>query len=1808
MPSFIRIKNARTNTLKGIDLELPKNHFIVFCGPSGSGKSSMAYETLFPKGQISYIHAISPQAKQLIQMPDTAVCDSIEGLTPAIATSQRTHWQHQRSTVGTLTELSHYLQVLFMHAAVPHCPLSGKPLEQQDPAQIIDQIQTILSSGDQNYVLCAPYTKKRSNLKEELTLSAKKGFHYIRLNGKVTSVFYPPPLKANHFNQLDLCVDRFRPGHFFSKERLVESTMKALEIGQGVCILCSEDSKKEHIFSLAFYSKTTHESFPKLHAQHFSFNSIHGMCERCQGLGFVQDWNLDAVLDPSQSIKNHCCLLAHSCSSFPSEAIYRALEREVGLHLDQPWFSLSQEAKEAFLYGHPSLKVVFEHPIHKKRWEETIVWEGVFTQAWNRYQPTKKSKSKWASFLTEQTCPSCLGSRLKEYPRAARLNNKTFLEINQMSVSELIEFFSKEIWKGPLQIFLQDISEQVQQRLHFLSGIGLDYLTLGQSARSLSGGELQRCRLAGQVGSGLSGMTYIFDEPSIGLHPQDIHKLIYGFHRLRDHKNTVIVVEHDETTILSADHVVEFGPEGGEKGGTIVFQGSPLELLNKQSATGKFLQTDSLRTTRRTPKEWIVLEKVSKRNIFSLDLRLPLGVLVAFAGVSGSGKSTLVHDILIPEMKLFFKGVPCKLKQTDLSAVEQVVVIDQEPIGRIARSNPATYIKVFDEIRNFFSSLPESLSLGFEPGRFSFNVKEGSCSVCHGLGYTELPLDQGAFEAITCTYCKGLGFDEQTLSITFKRKNIADVLNMTVDEAAHFFSAFPKIYKPLEILQQICLGYLKLGQPAPKLSGGEAQRIKLARELTKRTYKKKLYILDEPTTGLHPKDITALLKVLNQLVDQGHTVLVIEHNTHVLKQTDWIIELGEGGGKKGGKIIVQGTPEQIQASGSPTGEALRQKVQPSPKAVSEEEQKIILTGVSQNGLQIPWISLNHQTMIACYGPSGSGKHSFAVQTVYAEGQRHYVESLAPYLRQSIEKYTKPSLKGSCGLLPAVHVSRRNKIVNPRSTIGTNTQIYDFLRVLYARIGTPYCPLTRKQISFVIPENIILEMDTLPQGTRIEILAPLKSSCTNRVMTRLKQLFQEGFSQIILDGERTEMSYPLLDKLENKNHDIQLVIDRLKIGDTSKKRWLNAIERATEITKNILVIRVEEQKILTFYLGFCVPETGKMYPKISPKTFSFNHPDGQCPHCKGLGVKEELVLDNPFSKPHLSVRLWLQSHIGIHSALNPLLEQMCKEGNIEWEQLICSLNDKQKQWLWQGGQSYSLDKEKDIHIRWNGVRALFLEKLEKRKKSTKRKQGKQTTCLACHGSRLAPLGSHVLLEGIPIHELCSRPIVEIGHFLSKLNLDSISDSKLPKLIKKIIFLINLLTRIGVGYLPLHRCFHAMSLGERQRICLAEQIGNDLTNILYVLEEPSLGLHQDDCRLLLPLLLELKSTENTLLMIEQHPEILEKVDTILQFDQTKKGNTILAVDHPSKILSKKDKEQFILSSPLFEQWTEVELQEEKRFRKSNVKIPIRHLTVVVGKSGAGKSLLLNELLSHFKSRDEAAILPPILVSENPLSFGPRSNLLSTIKLGEHLRHIFSHTSQAKAFGLTPAHFNPNSRLGMCPSCSGVGQLDLSFKFLPNASISCSTCQGMGLNPLSLEIEYKEKKYKDLFSLSLREVLFFFQEDSQLLSLCQQLDSLGLSHLLLGQEIRNLSKGELQRLKLFLYLSDLSEPSILLLDDPLQSLHPSNRTAVLRFFAALLEKGHTLICATCHEELINQAHWTIHVEASADGEVSSLSVKTN
>nr|HPM80962.1 excinuclease ABC subunit UvrA [Candidatus Anammoximicrobium sp.] len=1586
-------------------------------------------------------------------------------------------------------------------------------------------------------------------------------------------------------------------------------------------------STQDIVFSAAYACRDCGLSFEPPSPQLFSFNSPQGMCLECDGLGERFSFDPELLVPEAnrhRSFKKGCFELLGSWSDLGRwrrhifQGVADTMERKLGLAagvmLETPWEQLDPKLQDLLLWGTGD-----EHITYTWRGGASPImyggkFEGIIPDLLSRYRNSKNRlyQRQMEKVMSTSPCGACRGRRLNPQARAVKVTtaNPRFQErcrlslpeVCDLSIRDAADFFSELELDDTRGLIAAEVLKEIRGRLGFLLNVGLDYLTLGRTAPTLSGGESQRIRLAGQIGCGLVGVLYILDEPSIGLHSRDNSRLLATLQRLRNMGNTVLVVEHDEDTMRAADHIIDFGPGPGVRGGEVVVAGRYEEVLKTQrSVTGQYL---SGRLAIEVPPQRRSLGKArlrvlgaSHNNLKNIDVEIPLGMFVCVTGVSGSGKSSLVNDILVEALRRDLNrgdGHPGAHRAIEgLQHLDKLIAIDQSPIGRTPRSNPGTYIKVFDDIRNLFAQMPESRRRGHKPGRFSFNVTGGRCEACEGNGSTRLEMDFLADVWVTCPVCEGHRYNRETLQVKFKDRSIAEVLEMDIQQALDLFQNIPQVRDKLQTLHDVGLDYMKLGQPSPTLSGGEAQRIKLARELVKRSTGRTLYLLDEPTTGLHFADIKLLLKVLHDFVDAGNTVLVVEHNLDVVKTADWIIDLGPEGGDAGGRIVASGTPEALAArEDSHTGRALagvlaaagRGKTKRRTPGVPRRgptsgkgtlSKEIIVQGAQQHNLKHVDARLQRDAMTVFCGPSGSGKSSLAMDTIYAEGQRRYVESLSAYARQFVGQMQKPKVDHIDGLSPAIAIEQQNLGNTPRSTVGTVTEIYDYLRILTARLGQPYCPDCDIPVGTQTVDEVMDKIMAEPALTRLYVMAPIQIDVGREYESLWDEIRAAGYVRIRVDGVTHPLDQPPeIDR--RRKHDVEVVVDRIAVRPEARSRIADSVENALALGKGVIRVAYAQDdvpetrwQVRTHSQHMACERCGRSFEPLTPHSFSFNSPLGWCESCQGLGVQ---VGANPSALLRSPKRTLAEGAVALwpnleHRVSQRMLEALSAGTGVPLDRPFDQLGARHRRILMHGTGDQWFEVAAD-GVAANGPAAdavpadapattskkprrpvphppspfpafrfqfkgLYpaLEEASRLSPSFRARLEQfvdEVECSACSGSRLREEAAAVRFRGRTIDEFCRLPLGDLLQVVESWKLTTRERKIAGELLREITGRVQFLLDVGLDYLTLSRGAATLSNGEAQRIRLASQLGSGLCGVLYVLDEPTIGLHPRDNARLLAALHKLRDLGNTLLVVEHDREVIAGSDYICDFGPGagKNGGQIVAAGKPAQIARRRGsvtgpylggqkaipvptnrrlqrtpdgqswQRAHVAASlrdaiprsrsdrPTLE-WLEIRGARHNNLQNVDVRIPLGTLTAVTGVSGGGKSSLIEDVLykalarrlhrasaipgAHDEIRGVEYINKVIRVDQQPLGNSPTSNPATYTGVFELIRALFAQLPESKLRGYSPRRFSFNVPGGRCEDCEGNGQKCIEMHFLPDVWVECDTCKGRRYNPETLAVTY-------------------------------------------------------------------------------------------------------------------------------------------
>ena len=1624
----IVIRGAREHNLRGVDLTLPRNAMITVTGVSGSGKSSLAFDTLFREGQRRFLESLSSYARQFVGGLEKPKVESVEGLSPTIAIDQKTVNRNPRSTVGTVTEVYDYLRLWFARLGTPHCIGCDRPLLAQTVDQMVDAL--FAEHAGERVQLLAPVVRERKgHYRKELESWARRGFVRARIDGEVRRLDEKITLGRYHRHTIELIVDRVR----LEKDRrgrVAEALENAVRLADGqASVLLDGGAHRE--FSTQLGCAPCGLSLPEMEPRLFSFNSPQGACPECNGLGTVRRVDAERIVpDPAKSLAEGAIVCVTQSGYMPYLKLrpddLEIVAETFGIDLNRPWRRLARKHRDVFLHG-TERKVRF--PVNRTSKNGRVQSKGVverrlqglvpgIEEAWQRGQPRHLEK-----YFAELPCAECEGSRLRPEARAVRDGELRIEDVVRWTVDEAREHFRALRLSAKRKQIGEGILREIRTRLEFLHAVGLSYLTLERSAATLSGGESQRVRLATQVGSGLQGVLYVLDEPSIGLHPRDHDRLLGTLGELRDKRNTVVVVEHDRDTMLAADWLVDVGPGAGELGGEIVASGPVAKVAeHPTSATARHLRGEETlpRPAQRRAgngKE-LRIEGARHFNLKNLDVGVPLGRLVGVTGVSGSGKSTLVHWILhralARELHSARETPGAFRRLRGIEHLDKVIEIDQRPIGRTPRSNPATYTKVWNHIRDLYAMTPEAQARGFGKGRFSFNVAGGRCESCQGAGVRRVEMQFLADVEVPCEECNGRRFNRETLEVLFRARNVHDVLEMSVREALTHFDAVPKVKKILQTLVDVGLDYLRLGQPSTTLSGGEAQRIKLASELARPATGRTLYLLDEPTTGLHFEDVRKLVATLERLVDAGNTVLVIEHNLDVIDACDHLIELGPEGGAGGGELVAEGTPEEVRkVTESATGKFLR-RLRRKPRMPAGRRKRarstapretLSVRGARKNNLQNLDVDLPHDALVVVTGPSGSGKTSLAFDTLYAEGQRRFVESLSTYARRFFSRLERAPVDRLDGIRPAIAIDQKGGVRSSRSTVATSTEIHDSFRILWSRAGTVHCPHCDRALRPWDASSAAAE--TARHGGRVRITAPLWRPHSERplflhekreLLSLAPSLRADGFVRVLLDDAEERLDEGFESRVDDRLNDVQcidLVVDRLRADGRTRTRLAEAFEEAFRRGHGSCHARFDHE-VLDFCSRYrCEPCGFYFAEDLTPRHFSFNHQNGACPRCEGLGRTRRVVEERVVVRPDRALLRALKPAVaryyrGRRSFLRGALERAAQMHDIDLGVPFEELSKKQRAVLLRA-EGLPERIESTVSRGRGGARRQVTWQMKFRgvlgeiERWIHESEGgkwwvdellaltETGACPDCGGSRLRPESRAVRFADRRLEEIAALAVRDARPWFDGVELNGAEAAIAAQPLQEVRNRLRFLEDVGLGYLTLDRASATLSGGEAQRIRLAQQLGSGLVGVLYVLDEPSIGLHPRDTGRLIRSLTGLRDLGNTVVVVEHDEDTMLAADHLVDLGPGAgvQGGKLVSSGTPAEVMA----DERSLTGAFLARKRRIEPPVELRRPRSQVKVvgaalhnlrdlnvdfPVGCLTTVTGVSGSGKSTLVMEVL--------------------------------------------------------------------------------------------------------------------------------------------------------------------------------------------------------------------------------------------------------
>ena len=1736
--SVIQIRGARQNNLKQLDLDIPLNRMTVITGVSGSGKSSLAFDTLYAEGQRRYIETFSPYARQFMDRMDRPRVDQIKGIPPAIAIDRKDPVRTSRSTVGTMTEVTDYVKLLYARLGQLHCRQCGQIVEPTGP----DHVWQTLKDYPENLTTVVTFPFQRLGQDDSGARATRKalmqmGFDRLWDNGEIHDLAQLPLTELPPV--LHVVADRLLLRRQ-DRSRVIDSLEMAYRFGGGQLDIWQEPDT--HLsFTDRLECARCNIVYAPPSANLFSFNSPLGACETCRGFGRTIDIDLDLIIpDPSKSLRDGAIKPFGGQTENRHEyhdLIDFCRKRRISTKI--PFQRLAAKHKNAIIDGtedYYGIRGFFQ-------WLETKTYK----------MPVRVYLSRYRSY---DICRDCDGTRFKPDTLLYQIAGKTIAAIYALDVHTAHRFF-RELNTDDMDEASRLVLGEINGRLRYLEDVGLGYLTLDRQSRTLSGGEVQRVALASALGSSLVHTLYVLDEPSIGLHPRDTKRLTGILHGLRNLDNTVVVVEHDPEIIRESDFLIDLGPQAGARGGEVMYFG-PTAKVNG-SLTGQYLKglkTIPVPDQRRAPRKgpWLKILGAAAHNLQNIDVKIPLGRLVCLTGVSGSGKSTLAEEILYKGLKRLLgqpEGRPGQHRAIQCPAqLEDVVLVDQRPIGRTPRANLLTYTKAMDPIRHCLAGTPAAHERGYTASHFSFNVSGGRCETCKGEGFEKVEMQFLSDVFITCPDCKGKRYRKRLLDIRYRDRNINDIFEMTVDQALDFFQDHPKIMKALRPVAEVGLGYIRLGQPLNTYSCGEAQRLKLSRYLQKAANSHQLFIFDEPTTGLHFDDIRLLLAALQRLVTEGHTVLIIEHNMDVVKAADWVIDLGPEGGDAGGRVVAAGPPESVaKQSKSHTGRylkrylgrnaRLKQKSERAVKGIAETRagfeqlradmtEAISVKGAREHNLKNIDLAIPHHQLIAMTGVSGSGKSTLAFDILFAEGQRRYLESLAPYVRQYMKILERPEVDLVTGLSPAVAIEQRVSHASRRSTVATLTEIYHYLRLLFSKLGEHYCPGCDRRLSTMSSSAIIDQIRQRTQNRSALLLAPKVFGRKGFHKTVLAKAFKQGFKNARIDGKMTRLTSDMALSRYHE-HFIDIEIGRIRGAQTPYKKLAGRVTTALKEGDGSLVLlpRPSGTEEIFSRHGTC-PACRIGAPQKDPRLFSFNSQQGACPQCDGLGV---IVEEDRPAKDMLPV------------------------------------------------------------------------------------------CEACNGSRLRPEALAVKIDAHSIWDMVQMAPDHLHDYLSSITFAHGVEPIAEPIMAEILSRLALLQQLGLNYLALSRRGDTLSGGEAQRVRLAAQLGSNLTGVSYILDEPTIGLHPRDNRILIDALKTLRDRGNTIVVVEHDEETIRAADTIVDLGPGAgvNGGQVVGTGNLKQIKSipasitgaSLDGQPRKITSRLRPHRRQpairVQGADANNLRQINATFPLQTFICVTGVSGSGKSSLvfetlfkgLSAYLGKSRSASRAAFdisgwkaLDRVLaVDHSPIGRTPRSVPASYIGILSDIRQLFARTPEARAKGFSPGRFSFNVAGGRCEACKGQGRPKVAMAFLPDVYVPCAVCRGARFNPETLAVRYKGHTIGDVLGMTFAEALRFFAAVPPIRKAVQFVCDIGLGYLQLGQPSPTLSGGEAQRIKL---AKQLVKPgrgqTLYVLDEPTTGLHLADVNRLLDVLQTLVDHGHTLVVIEHNLEVIKEADYII------------------
>jgi excinuclease ABC subunit A len=1847
---LIRIRGARQHNLKNLDLDIRTGEMTVVTGPSGSGKSSLVFDTLYAEGQRRYVETFSAYARQFLDRMDRPAVDRVDGVPPAIAIDQTNPVRTSRSTVGTMTELNDHLKLLYARAAELFDKQTAKRVRHDSPETIYAELMARTAGPDPRLVVTFPVELPANVTPDEVEQwLAASGFTRVQAEREVASPTGPRKV-------LDVVADRFRI-QGTEKVRAVEAIEMALKRGSGrvnVYALREDGEPDLWRWSTGLHCPDSDIRYADPQPALFSFNSAMGACDTCRGFGRVIGVDYGLVIpDHRKTLRAGAIKTMQTPAWKECQDDLMKYGGEAGIPRDTPWSQLTDAQRDWVVNGSPH-------------------WNGNWNKQWYgvkrffEYLESKAYKmhirvllSKYRSYTP---CTACGGARLKTEALLWRLGSKddadavmaparrfmpvgvtwtreqlealpglTVHDLMLMPIERIRRYFDGlSLPSTMLDEALKLLLDEIRTRLRYLVDVGLGYLTLDRQSRTLSGGEVQRINLTTALGTSLVNTMFVLDEPSIGLHPRDMGRIVEAMHRLRDAGNTLVVVEHDPAVMLAADRLIDMGPGPGERGGTIVFDGTPEAIKAADTLTGAYLGARKhvgmgikRMVTEATPR--LILEGVREHNLKDVTVEFPLQHLVCVTGVSGSGKSTLMQDVLFPALSRHF-GKPTETpgefaRLLGADWLTDAVFVDQSPIGKTARSNPASYVGAFDEIRKLFADAPMALQRGYGAGMFSFNAGDGRCPTCGGSGFEHVEMQFLSDVYLRCPDCDGRRYRAELLEVKIDRRgadgqmrelSVADVLELTVSEAVQLFASDREVIRVLQPIVDVGLEYVKLGQPVPTLSGGEAQRLKLAGFLAQAAQgapssrqplarKGTLFMFDEPTTGLHFDDIAKLMRAFRKLLDAGHSLVVIEHNLDVIRASDWLIDLGPEGGDAGGEVLCVGTPEQVRKhAGSHTGRALAEydralgidglaveegrplqsliKQGRDERRVSEEVIRIV--NAREHNLKSLDVSIPRGRFSVITGVSGSGKSTLAFDILFNEGQRRYLESLNAYARSIVQPAGRPEVDAVYGIPPTVAIEQRLSRGGRKSTVATTTEVWHFLRLLYVKLGLQHCVKDGSPVQPQSAESIAAQLLRDHRGQHVGLLAPLVVNRKGVYTDLAKWSKARGHTHLRVDGEFLKVDpWPRLDRF--KEHTLELPVGDIVVSPDAEAELRALLAKTLDLGKGVmhLLAPLDGLKgamltdaptahigaVKVFSTKRACPACGTSYPELDPRMFSYNSKHGWCTTCVGTGLA------------------------------------LTREQRKAYDDSVRDSDDK--------GREQSFPSEE---VEVEGV--------------------VDEPCPDCGGTRLNPVSRGVTFDSHSIAWIAQWSVSDARKWVEALQLTGRDADIARDVIAEIRSRLEFLEEVGLGYLTLDRAAPTLSGGEAQRIRLAAQLGSNLQGVCYVLDEPTIGLHPRDNQILLDALHKLGDKGNTLVVVEHDEDTIRRADHIIDIGPGagKRGGTLVAQGTVSELASHgASVTGRFLASPLMHPLQKRRPVDADTPRLStvaaslhnlqdiDVDVPLGRLVAVTGVSGSGKSTLARDvLLTNLQFINVRGGKPSwqgceridgwqridrvLEVDQTPIGKTPRSCPATYIGFWDTIRRLYADTLEAKARGYAPARFSFNTGDGRCPACEGQGMRTIEMSFLPDVKVPCDVCHGQRFNAETLAVTWRGKSIGDVLRMEVDEAVEFFASMPSIAHPLQLLKDVGLGYLTLGQPSPTLSGGEAQRIKLVTELTKVRDDvtrrgnkaphTLYVLDEPTVGLHMADVEQLIRVLHRLVDGGHSVVVIEHDLDVVAEADWIV------------------